>query len=263
MATSTTHQPFPSRPYTSGLGRTAGGQQQNAFGGANTPYNTQTPFNAPQQQQQNPGYGPSGIGAAGGGGATTQQQREAQRLERERQERVERERREVEERGALEALSEEQREEVNEAFSLFDLDKDAHINYHELKVALKALGFDIPKSDILALLQSHGVPASSLNNNTRNQALPGINDRPTFVGPSRLLLSRAAFQHIAAQRISSRDPQEEILRAFELFDTDNKGRIDVGDLRRVARELQAMIDEFDVRGEGGIDRDAFVGICMG
>ena len=28
-------------------------------------------------------------------------------------------------------------------------------------------------------------------------------------------------------------------------------------------ELQAMIDEFDIRGEGGIDRDAFVGICMG
>ena len=113
MATSTTHQPFPSRPYTSGLGRTAGGQQQPAFG-ANTPYNTQTPFNAPPQQQ-NPGYGPSGIGAAGGAGATTQQQREAQRLERDRQERVERDRREAEERGALDALSEEQREEVNEA----------------------------------------------------------------------------------------------------------------------------------------------------
>ncbi|KAK0320333.1 Calcium-binding component of the spindle pole body (SPB) half-bridge [Friedmanniomyces endolithicus] len=270
MATSTTHQPFPSRPYTSGLGRTAGGQQQTAFG-ANTPYNTQTPFNAPPPQQ-NPGYGPSGIGAAGGAGATTQQQREAQRSERDRQERVERERREAEERGALDALSEEQREEVNEAFSLFDLDKDAHIDYHELKVALKALGFDLPKSDILALLQTHGVPASSLNNNARNQAPAVINDRPTFVGPTRLLLSRQAFQHIAAQRISSRDPQEEILRAFELFDTDNKGRIDVQDLRRVARELgeglqeeelQAMIDEFDIRGEGGIDRDAFVGICMG
>lgn len=47
-----------------------------------------------------------------------QQQREAQRLERERQERAERERRELEERGVLEALSEEQREEVNEAVRL-------------------------------------------------------------------------------------------------------------------------------------------------
>lgn len=113
MATSTAHQPFPSRPYTSGLGRTAG---QSTF--TTTPYNAQTPFNAPQQQ--NPGYGASGAGGLGGGAggaATTQQQREAQRLERERQERAERERKEAEERNVLEALSEEQREEVNEAVS--------------------------------------------------------------------------------------------------------------------------------------------------
>ncbi|KAK5113301.1 hypothetical protein LTR85_010918 [Meristemomyces frigidus] len=263
MATSTSHAPFPSRPYT-GLGRS-------------TPYNAQqTPFNAPQQQ--NPaGFGTGGAagglgGGLGGGasGAVTQQQREAQRLERERAERTERERREAEERGALEALSEEQREEVNEAFSLFDLDKDAHIDYHELKVALKALGFDLPKAEILNILQTHGVPASTIhNNNPSNSKAPA---QPTFTGPSRLLLSHATFQHIAAQRILSRDPREEILRAFELFDTEGKGRIDLADLRRVARELgeglqeeelQAMIEEFDVRGENGIDRDTFLGICMG
>lgn len=70
----------------------------------------------------------------------------------------------------------------------------------------------------------------------------------------------------------ARDPREEILRAFELFDTENKGRISIDDLRRVARELgeglqeeelQAMIDEFDVRNEGGIDRETFLGICLG
>ena len=113
MATSTTaHPPFPSRPYTSGLGRTAG---QGAF--QSTPYNAQTPFNAPAPN-------PSGYGGAASGAATTQQQREAQRLERERQERAERERREAEERGVLERLSEEQREEVNEAVSscLFSLE---------------------------------------------------------------------------------------------------------------------------------------------
>ncbi|KAK4897080.1 Calcium-binding component of the spindle pole body (SPB) half-bridge [Elasticomyces elasticus] len=263
MATSTTHQPFPSRPYAPGLGRTGG---QNTFGG--TPYAGQTPFAAPQPQ--NPGYGPSGT--ASGAAVTTQQQREAQRLERERQERLERERREAEERSALEQISDEQKEEINEAFGLFDLDKDHHIDYHELRVALKALGFDLPKSDILAILQTHGIPASSLNqSNARQQPLAHPDARPAFTGPARLLLPEAAFQLIAAQRMVSRDPQEEILRAFELFDTDNKGRIEVGDLRRVARELgeglqeeelRAMIEEFDVRGEGGIDREAFLGICL-
>lgn len=101
MATSTSHPPFPSRPYTSALG---GGR---ATGGT-TPYNSNTPFNPPQ-------INPGSYGAGASGAVSTQQQREAQRLERERLERAERERREAEERGALEALSEEQREEINEA----------------------------------------------------------------------------------------------------------------------------------------------------
>lgn len=155
-------------------------------------------------------------------------------------------------------------------FSLFDLDKDSHIDYHELKVALKALGFDLPKTEILSILQTHGVPASQIHGTAGSKA--PANAQPTFTGPSRLLLSHATFQHIAAQRIVNRDPREEILRAFELFDTENKGRIELQDLRRVARELgeglqeeelQAMIDEFDVRGENGIDRDTFLGICLG
>lgn len=41
-------------------------------------------------------------------------------------------------------------------FGLFDLDRDNHIDYHELKVAMKALGFDVPKQEILSILQSHG-----------------------------------------------------------------------------------------------------------
>lgn len=62
------------------------------------------------------------------------------------------------------------------------------------------------------------------------------------------------------------------MRAFQLFDQDGKGRIELNDLRRVARELgeglqeeelKAMIEEFDVRGEGGIGQEEFVGICMG
>ena len=64
---------------------------------------------------------------------------------------------------------------------------------------------------------------------------------------------------------------EEIDRAFHLFDTENKGVITVDDLRRVAvelnegmdeDELQAMIDEFDVEGRGGVDLEEFRSICM-
>jgi len=64
----------------------------------------------------------------------------------------------------------------------------------------------------------------------------------------------------------SRDPEEEIRLAFQLFDPEQKGTITLQDLRRVARELgeamtddelQAMIEEFDQDGDGSIDINEF------
>ncbi|THZ95344.1 EF-hand [Aureobasidium pullulans] len=261
---------FPSRPFT-GLGRASTvGQQQQQQQVPNQQQNLQSQHQ--QQPPQNtsaypvPSYaGPSNTYNGGAGAAGPGQRDAVARAERER---LERERREAEERaGALEALSEEQREEINEAFSLFDLDKDNHIDYHELKVALKALGFDLPKQDLLSLLSAHGIPASAPSTTTTTN-----NNKPTFSGPTRLLLPHSSFLSIAATRILSRDPRDEILRAFDLFDTDGKGAINLGDLRRVARELGeglqeeelvAMIEEFDLDGDGAISRDEFVGICLG
>jgi centrin-3 len=96
--------------------------------------------------------------------------------------------------------------------------------------------------------------------------------RKEDVPSGRLLLTLSAFQAIAAKLIGERDPRDEILRAFALFDTDDKGMISLDDLRRVARELgegleedelNAMIEEFDLEGKGGVGREEFVGICMG
>jgi len=75
-----------------------------------------------------------------------------------------------------------------------------------------------------------------------------------------------------AQRIAQRDPQEEIIRAFQLFDSNGKGYILLDDLRRVAHdlgenlqedELRAMIEEFDTNGDSRITRDEFIEICLG
>jgi len=52
-------------------------------------------------------------------------------------------------------LSEDQKQEIKEAFELFDTDKDGSIDYHELKVAMRALGFDLKKAEVLKLLRDH------------------------------------------------------------------------------------------------------------
>lgn len=128
---------------------------------------------------------------------------------------------------------------------------------------MKALGFDYDKPQLLQLLTQHGVPSQ------KYQPAAGMKDQP--IPASRLHLTMQGFQHIAAEAIGQRDPREEIMRAFDLFDSDNKGMISVDDLRRVARELgegleedelNAMIEEFDLEGKGGVGREEFATICM-
>lgn len=181
--------------------------------------------------------------------------------------RQERERLEREGPQALAAISEEQRNEIGEAFDLFDLDKDKRIDYHELKVAMKALGFEVPKLEIQSLLQIHGLPSNPAASQGRGQ------QQQQGYSQSKQLLPLMAFQWIMATRILARDPRDEILRAFDLFDEGEKGKISLDDLRRVAKELgeeglqeeelRAMIEEFDLDDDGFINREEFLQICLG
>ncbi|KAF2020672.1 EF-hand [Aaosphaeria arxii CBS 175.79] len=235
-----------------------------------------------------PRYGHHGLGGRAGGGPSgvqntyntpnagfntsvkAQQRIEAERFERDRKAREERERIEQAGQDSLAELSEEQREEIVEAFNLFDLDKDQFIDYHELKVAMRALGFDLPKQEILSILHTHGVQSTAPSAPTNSKAKQAA--QQAYQAPPRLLLSFQAFQTLMAQRILSRDPTEEIIRAFELFDEGGKGKITLQDLQRVARELgenlredemQAMIEEFDMDGDAAISKDEFINICLG
>jgi len=141
-------------------------------------------------------------------------------------------------------LTEEQRAEIKEAFDLFDTERSGTIDYHELKVAMRALGFDAKKQDLLKYIEQYD-----------REDTGRINFQD--------------FNEILSQQMLDRDPDEEIFKAFSLFDDDNTGKITLKNLRRVARELgesltddelQAMIDEFDKDEDGEINEEEFANI---
>lgn len=76
---------------------------------------------------------------------------------------------------------------------------------------------------------------------------------------ARLKESNSKPIFLVTERILSRDPLEEIRKAFKLFDEDGTGRVSLRNLRHIAMELgenidddelRAMIDEFDLDGDG-------------
>ena len=52
-------------------------------------------------------------------------------------------------------ISEEQKAEIKEAFDLFDSNKNGAIGYRELKVSMRALGFDVKKAEVLELMRQY------------------------------------------------------------------------------------------------------------
>lgn len=141
-------------------------------------------------------------------------------------------------------ISPDQLAEIKEAFDIFDADHDGALDYHELKVAMRALGFDTKKQDVLKIIKDNDVR-------------------------QRHLLLYEDFTRIMTEKITSRDPLDEIRRAFKLFDDEEKGTISLRNLKRVAKELnesideqelEAMIEEFDLDGDGEISLDEFIAI---
>merc|ERR1711865_1363139 len=74
------------------------------------------------------------------------------------------------------------------------------------------------------------------------------------------------FLKMMTHKILNRDPKDEILKAFRLFDDDETGKISFKNLKRVAKELgermtdeelQEMIDEADRDGDGEVNDEEF------
>lgn len=141
-------------------------------------------------------------------------------------------------------LSQEQITDIREAFDLFDVDGVGKIDTKELKVAIRALGFEPKKQEIKKMI-SEVDPEDSGK------------------------LSFDDFLTLMSMKMAEKDSDEEILKAFRLFDDDDTGKISFKNLKRVAKELgenltdeelQEMIDEADRDGDGEINQQEFLRI---
>jgi len=124
---------------------------------------------------------------------------------------------------------------------LFDTDGSGSIDAKELKVAMRALGFEPKKEEIKKMIADL---------DTEGNGVIEYND----------------FLDLMTVKMAERDPMEEMTKAFRLFDEDDTGKISFKNLKRVAKELgenmtdeeiQEMIDEADRDGDGEICEEEF------
>jgi Ca2+-binding EF-hand superfamily protein len=138
-------------------------------------------------------------------------------------------------------LTEEQKLELQEAFNMFDTDGSGKIQANELRVALRALGFEPTKDELRKMITDVDKKGD------------GLLDFPQFM-------------EAIVKKISEPDTEDEIHKSFHLFDQNGDGFIDIDDLKYVAdligetmsqEELQEMIKEAAQKKDGKVTEEDF------
>ncbi|KAL5659417.1 hypothetical protein ACJX0J_032580, partial [Zea mays] len=126
-------------------------------------------------------------------------------------------------------LTQQRRQEIKEAFDLFDTDNSGTIDAKELNVAMRALGFEMTEEQIRQMIADVDKDGSGA-------------------------IDYEEFEHMMTAKIGERDSKEELSKAFRIIDQDGNGKISNIDIQRIAKELgvnltldeiQDMVQEAD------------------
>ncbi|XP_010466587.1 PREDICTED: calmodulin-like protein 11 [Camelina sativa] len=143
-------------------------------------------------------------------------------------------------------LTQEQITEFKEAFCLFDKDGDGCITADELATVIR-----------------------SLDQNPTEQELQDMITEIDSDGNGTIEFSE--FLNLMANQIQETDVDEELKEAFKVFDKDQNGYISASELRHVMinlgekltdEEVDQMIKEADLDGDGQVNYDEFVRMMM-
>ncbi|RYQ80599.1 hypothetical protein Ahy_Scaffold1g106904 isoform B [Arachis hypogaea] len=156
-------------------------------------------------------------------------------------------------------LTQQKKQEIKEAFELFDTDGSGTIDAKELNVAMRALGFEMTEEQI-------------------NQMIADVDKDGSGA------IDYEEFEYMMTAKIGERDTKEELMKAFQIIDQDKnvsvfafvhgfciifliliawalgqvQGKISVSDIKRIAkelgerftdREIQDMVEAADIDGK--------------
>ncbi|KAK9664487.1 hypothetical protein RND81_14G045800 [Saponaria officinalis] len=145
-----------------------------------------------------------------------------------------------------EQLTDDQISEFKEAFSLFDKDGDGCITTKELGTVMRSLGQNPTEAELQDMINEVDADGN------------GTIDFPEFL-------------NLMARKMKDTDSEEELKEAFRVFDKDQNGFISAAELRHVMtnlgekltdEEVDEMIREADVDGDGQINYEEFVKVMM-
>lgn len=143
-------------------------------------------------------------------------------------------------------LSQDQLNELKEAFAIYDLDGDGSISTRELGLVMRALGLNPTEAEILNFISALDIDKDGK-------------------------LSFEEFAPLMSEKIKEIDSENDIVGAFKVFDIEGKGFITAHELRHVMtnlgeklteKEVNEMVREADIDGDGVINYEDFVKTMM-
>lgn len=139
-------------------------------------------------------------------------------------------------------LTEEQIAVFKQAFSVFDRNSDGTISIKELGALLRSLGQNPTEAELQEIISEVDADESGT-------------------------LEYSEFQALMVKRMKDSGCEDEIRSAFRVFDKDGNGLISAAELRHALtnfgekmtdEEVDQMIREADVNGDGHIDYEEFI-----
>ena len=109
------------------------------------------------------------------------------------------------------------------AFNMFDRDGSGNIDIDELREAMKALGLYLTKEQVKKMMSTVDTDGNGF-------------------------IEFDEFRTLMKDHIKNRNREEELRRAFRIYDDDDTGLIEFRDLRRVANEIEEGVTDDEIQG---------------